>query len=260
MRAEYKNIVYSADENITQIKFNRPQKLNAFTKSMWEEFTEAINQANTNNTKLIIIYGDDRSFSAGDDIPSMYNLNNNNEAYEFFATLEKTIYSLINTEKPLIGSVNGIAYGGGCEILMLMDIVIATKESKFALPEVRLGLIPPIALAVGYSVIGLKQVNRLALIGGAIDVFEAQRIGLVDYIVENHQLKDKTLEIAWKIIANDYSAINLIKKWSNKHKLQLQKEVNEVIKNLSDLSLNSSSKVRMQSFIEKEQEEISLFC
>ncbi len=260
MSVEYKNIIYSTDENITQIKFNRPQKLNAFTKNMWEEFTQAINEANTNNTKLIIIYGDDRAFSAGDDIPSMYNLNNNDEAHEFFTTLEKSIYSLINTEKPLIGSVNGIAYGGGCEILLLMDIVIATKESKFALPEARLGLIPPIALTVGYNVIGLKQLNRLALIGEAIDVFEAQRIGLVDCVVENHQLKDKTFEIAWKIIANDYSAINFIKKWSNKHKLQLQKEVNEVIKNLSDLTLSSQSKIRMQSFIEKRQEEISLFC
>ncbi|MEM0232381.1 MAG: enoyl-CoA hydratase/isomerase family protein, partial [Candidatus Methanomethyliaceae archaeon] len=85
----------------------------------------------------------------------------------------------MSIEKPLIGMVNGLAYGGGFEMLLLMDIVIATKDSKFALPEINLGLIPPIALSIGYSVLGLKQANRLALIGESIDSYEAQRIGLV---------------------------------------------------------------------------------
>lgn len=255
---DYQNIIYTVDENIARIKFNRPQKLNALTKRMWEEFADALKLAIASTAKVVIICGDERAFSAGDDIPSMFELEKQSQAVAFFKSLENVAYLLINMEKPLIAEVDGIAYGGGFEVLLFMDVVIATNNSKFALPEAKLGLIPPFALTVGHYTLGFKEINRLALIGEAIDAFEAYKIGLVNCIVEKNQLKDKTLEIAWKLIANDSASINFIKKWSNKHKLQ--EEIKETIKELSNFVLSDTAKTRMRNFIEKRREDTSLFC
>ncbi|MGE4546259.1 MAG: enoyl-CoA hydratase/isomerase family protein [Desulfurella sp.] len=254
----FKNIIYIKESNITLIQFNRPNKLNSFTKEMWEEFYQSLELAKSNKTKLVVITGIGKAFSAGDDIPSMYELKTKEEALNFFHTLEKPFESLLDCEKPLIGMVNGLAYGGGCELLFFMDTIVAAKDSKFALPEAKLGLIPPIALSVGYNVLGIKQINRLALTGEAIDVYEAQRIGLVDYIVESDQLKNKTLEIAWKIISNSNQPTQFIKNLSNKHKFKVG--LADIIEKLAVFSIDTESKQRMEAFINKKNETSSIFC
>lgn len=255
----FKNIIYTEeDDNITWIQFNRPNKLNAFTKEMWEELYQSLELAKSNKTKLVVITGIGKAFSAGDDIPSMYELKTKEESLSFFRILEKPFKSLLDFKKPVIGMVNGLAYGGGCELLLFMDIVVSSKYSKFSLPEAKLGLIPPVALSVGYNVLGIKQINRLALTGEAIDVYEAQRIGLVDYIVESDKLKDKTLEIAWKTISNSNGPIQYIKSLSNKHKFKL--ELADIIEKLAVFSIDTESKQRMEAFINKKDETSSIFC
>lgn len=246
---DFENIIYNEEDNISWIKLNRPEKLNALTKQMWEEFYESLDLAKKSDTQLIILTGIGRAFSAGDDIIAMHELKNEDEATQFFFTLLRSLESLLNIEKPVIGMVNGLAYGGGCEILLLADIVIATENSKFALPEIKLGLIPPIALSVGYAQLGIKQINRLALTGEAIDVYEAKSIGLVDYITSEDNLKNKTLKTAWTLLENAPYSIQFIKKWSNKCKIKF--ELNEAISELIKLSLKEESKKRMEGFINK---------
>lgn len=255
----FKNIIYTEEDKITWIIFNRQNKLNAFTKEMWEELYQSLELARSNKTTMVILTGTGQAFSAGDDIPSMYELKTKEESLNFFYVLEKPFKSLLDFEKPVIGMVNGLAYGGGFELLLLMDIVIATTDSKFSLAETKLGLIPPIALSVGYNVLGIKQINRLALTGEVIDVYEAHRIGLVDFIVDSDQLKNSTLSIAWKIMSNAQQSTQFIKKRSNK--IKIGSELAEMVKALSSLSIDKESKERMETFIRKKQkEEISIFC
>ncbi len=257
---DFKNIIFKEDNNITWIQFNRPQKLNAFTKNMWEELFESIELAKNNKTMLVVFSGSGKSFSAGDDIPSMYELKNNKDSSDFFKTLQKPLQSLLELEKPTIGAVDGVAYGGGFEILLFMDIVIATKDSKFALPEVKLGLIPPVALTIGFEFLGIKQIKRIALTGEAIDAIEAQRIGFVDYITTRESLRDKTLDVAWKILANAPQSVRFIKKYSNKYMEMLN--LNKIISQLAELSLDEAAKKRMEDFIfkRKDRKEENIFC
>ncbi|MGC9258032.1 enoyl-CoA hydratase/isomerase family protein, partial [Desulfurella sp.] len=256
---DFKNIIYTEENDISWIKLNRPEKLNAFTKNMWEEFYETVELAKNSKTGVVVVSGIGRAFSAGDDIQAMYELKNKEEAENFFNTLLKIFGSLLEIEKPAIGMVNGLAYGGGFEILLLMDVVIATKESKFALSEAKLGLIPPAALSFGYTILGIKQINRLSLIGEAIDAYEAQRIGLVDCITEKDDLRNKTLEIAWKIISNATHSVQFIKKWSNIYKDK--SKFIELISELTMFSLNTNAKKRMEDFVTKRKEnEIVIFC
>ncbi|MGC8617092.1 MAG: enoyl-CoA hydratase/isomerase family protein [Desulfurella sp.] len=256
---DFTNIIYTEENSISWIQLNRPEKLNAFTKDMWEEFYETVELAKNSKTGVVVVSGVGRAFSAGDDIKAMYELKNKEEADNFFNTLLKVFESLLEIEKPMIGMVNGLAYGGGFEILLLMDVVIATKESKFALSEAKLGLIPPAALSFGYTILGIKQINRLSLIGEAIDVYEAQRIGLVDCIAEKDDLRNKTLEIAWKIISNATHSVQFIKKWSNTHKDK--SKFIELINVLTMFSLDSNARKRMEDFVTKRKEnEVGIFC
>ncbi len=108
--------------------------------------------------------------------------------------------------------VNGLAYGGGCEMLLCTDVNIASNKSTFALPEIKLGLIPPVALSIGYDLFGIKKLKRMALTGEAIDAYQAQDIGIVDYIVDENNLKSKTLEIISMILANAPNSIKSLKR------------------------------------------------
>jgi enoyl-CoA hydratase/carnithine racemase len=96
----FKNIIYTEeDDNITWIQFNRPNKLNAFTKEMWEELYQSLELAKSNKTKLVVITGIGKAFSAGDDIPSMYELKTKEESLSFFRILEKSFKSLLDFKK-----------------------------------------------------------------------------------------------------------------------------------------------------------------
>lgn len=247
---KFTRILYNIEDKITWITLNRPEKLNAFDEETWRELYIASKLAESNETRVVVITGTGRAFSAGDDIHAMYLLNDINQANKFFNTLLDTIISFINMKKPLIVAVNGLAYGGGCEILLLADVVISVKEAKFAIPEGRLGLIPPIALSIGYKIIGLKNISRLALTGEPIDSYEAQRMGLVDYIVPAEQLKDKTIEIAQKIMLNGPYATQVMRSWLNKHRIELLKEA---IADLAKISITNEAKEGMRAFIEKRQ-------
>ncbi len=248
--SNFTRILYSVEDKITWITLNRPEKLNALDEETWSELYQALKLADNNATRVIALTGTGKAFSAGDDIRSMYSLNNINEANKFFSTLLNTVISFINMKKPLIAAVNGLAYGGGCELLLLADIVIAVPEAKFAIPEGRLGLIPPIALSVGYKVIGLKHISRLALTGEPIDSYEAQKIGLVDYIVPAEQLRNKTIEIAQKIMLNGIHATQIMRSWLSKHRIEL---IKEAIEDLTGISITDEAKEGMRAFIEKRQ-------
>ncbi|MGC8949556.1 MAG: enoyl-CoA hydratase/isomerase family protein [Thermoprotei archaeon] len=244
----FTRIQYIVEDKIGWIVLNRPEKLNALDEETWKELHYASELANNDSTRVIVITGTGRAFSAGDDILAMYSLNNIDEAHKFFHTLLNTVLSFINMQKPFIAAVNGLAYGGGCELLLLADVVISAEDAKFAIPEGRIGLIPPIAISVGHTMIGLRHIARLILTGEPIDAYEAQKIGLVDYIVPNIQLKDKTIEIAQKIMLNGTQAIKTMRSWLSKHRTEF---IKDAIEELAKISITEEAKEGMKAFLEK---------
>ncbi len=245
----FDNIVYTEENDVSWIKLNRPNKLNALTKQMWQELYESLELAKDSSTQVIVLNGIGRAFSAGDDIQSMHDFKNKDEAIDFFTVLLKLIKFLLHLEKPTIAMVNGLAYGGGCEILLCTDVNIASNNSTFALPESKLGLIPPVALSIGYDLLGIKQLKRMALTGEAIDAYKAQNIGIVDYIVDENDLKSKTLEIVSMILANAPDSIKSLKRLSYQ-RINIT-QINKAIEELIELSIKEESKKLMDSFIKR---------
>ncbi len=245
----FDNIVYTEENNVSWIQLNRPNKLNALTKQMWQELYKSLELAKNASTHVVVLSGIGRAFSAGDDIPSMYEFKSKEEAKDFFAFLLKPIQMLLSLEKPTIGMVNGLAYGGGCEMLLCTDVNIASNKSTFALPEIKLGLIPPVALSIGYDLFGIKKLKRMALTGEAIDAYQAQDIGIVDYIVDENNLKSKTLEIISMILVNAPNSIKSLKRLSYQ-RIDIS-QINKAIEELIELSIKEESRKLMDAFIKR---------
>ncbi|KUO92803.1 MAG: enoyl-CoA hydratase [Thermocladium sp. ECH_B] len=240
-------VLFMKKYDASWIILNRPEKLNAFDEESWMLLNKYIEDSQYDDSIAIVITGTGRAFSAGDDINSMLSLSTKKESINFFTNLMKAVEAMLNSEKPIIAAVNGLAYGGGCEILMAADIVIATIDSRFAIPEGRIGLIPPIAISIGYAALG-RSIIDLALTGRELNADEALRIGLIDYVVPSQELTSKVINVLNELKKVDPTSIKTIKRYLNKNR---NNDIKNAIKELALLALGESSKNRMQRFIEE---------
>lgn len=241
-----KKVLYRNEGDLSWIIFNRPDKLNALDEESWILLNDYIEESQHDNSIAIAITGTGRAFSAGDDINSMLALSNKTDSDRFFANLSKAIKAMLNSRKPIIAVVNGLAYGGGCELLLGADIVIASSNAKFSIPEGRIGLIPPIAISIGYPAIG-KSIIHLAITGRELGTDDAARMGLVDYVVPPEELMKTVQAIAKEIRKMDPESITIMKRYLNEKRYE---DLEKAIKELSIMAIGESAKARMREFVE----------
>lgn len=226
--------LYNKEDAIAWITLNRPEALNALNKKLWRGIYENLVKAEDDKeVRAIIITGAGRAFSAGDDIKEVASLRNTEEIRSFFMDFAvPTITKLIEICKPTIAAVNGIAYGGGCEIAMLCDIVVASENASFAIPEGLIGAIAPIASTIGAYIIGKLNVSVMALTGEPITAEEAKLIGLVNKVVSSNELKETAEKIARKTMRVAPSSIKVMKKLLNRcfFREELERAVEELIR------------------------------
>ena len=212
---------------------NRPQSLNALNRDLWRELHQALEMAEKDEgANVIVITGAGRAFSAGDDIKDVASLQDSSEIKDFFQNYAApTVMKIVQLSKPVIAAVNGPAYGGGCEIAMLCDLVIASEDAVFAVPEARIGALPPIASAIGAYLIGKLNASMLILTGEPITAKAAKSIGMVNKVVPTEELKNTVREVANKIMLSAPTSITAIKKIMNRQfqLRDLERSVEELI-------------------------------
>jgi enoyl-CoA hydratase/carnithine racemase len=120
--------------------------------------------------------------------------------------------AMLDTAKPLLVVVNGPAYGGGAELAALGDLVIATPKAKFAQPEIKLGVFPPLAAAVLPYILGPKQALELVLTGETMSAERARELGLVNWLVPETELQQKISEVSAKVTAQSAPVLTMAKK------------------------------------------------
>ncbi|WP_069807714.1 enoyl-CoA hydratase/isomerase family protein [Vulcanisaeta thermophila] len=227
---------------------NRPERLNAFDKSSWSSLGGAVrNLCGDPGVDAVVITGVGRAFSSGDDIYAMYELRNTGEAEEFFNTLYSAVEAMVDCGKPIVCAVNGLAYGGGMELLLFCDVVIAVEDALFAVPEGRLGLIPPMMITVGLGALGFRLVRRLSITGDPINAVEARELGIVDYVVPRDKLMDKVNEVISSIRRTSPNSIRVIKEWTKPDREALRAAIRE----LTLMSMTEDARRRMMEFIEE---------
>lgn len=244
-------ILYDKEDRITWITMNRPKSMNDLNRDLWRELYQALEMAEKDkDVDVIVITGTGRAFSAGDDIKDVASLQSPSEIREFFLNYATpTMMKIIKLAKPVIAAVNGLAYGGGCEIAMLCDLVIASEDAVFAVPEARIGALPPIASAIGVNLIGKLNASMLMLTGEPITAKEAKSMGMANRVVPAEELKKAVNEVANKIMLSAPTSIKVIKKIMNKQ-FQL-KDFEQAVEELIALFEVGEAKEGHDAFIKK---------
>ncbi len=209
---------YSVDQ-YAYILMNRPEALNALNEDMWEGLRLALEKGNSDDNVIsIVITGSGRAFSAGDDIAMMSRWNNTVDASLWLDRYANPLIDAIaGSGKPVISIVDGIAFGGGCELNVLFDIVIASDRSIFSVPEGLIGALPPVASSYGISLTG-RKLFRYLLTSEWINADKAADLGIVDQVVPGEQLPFMIYEFTEKIRKNAPMSIKNTKKLINHYK------------------------------------------
>jgi len=212
----YENILVETRGGVGLITLNRPKALNALNSELMRELAAAIDAFETDtNVLCMVLTGSEKAFAAGADIKEM--------AVREFPDTYTTDYMTglweraSTCRKPIIAAVAGYALGGGCELAMQCDFIIAADTAKFGQPEITLGTIPGIGGSQRLTrFVGKSKAMDMVLTGRQMDAAEAERAGLVTRVVPAASLLDEAMKTAEKIAAMSLPALMMAKEAVNR--------------------------------------------
>ena len=225
-------LIEQQENGVSIIRLNRPKVRNALNSILRQEMAEAFIKLNDDpQTKAIVLTGGDKVFAAGADI------NDFMKAKTVDVYLRHSEYywdAITNCRKPIIAAVNGYALGGGCELAMHADIIVAGKSAKFGQPEIKIGLMPGAGGTQRlFRAVGKYKAMKMVMTGDMVDAEEAEQMGLVSEVVEDETTISRAIEIAEKLAS--YSPIALT-------------QIKEVANLGSDMSLQSALALERKAF------------
>ena len=216
MQEAYETIVTETRDRVGLIRLNRPKQLNALNDTLMMELGKALAAFDADDgIGVIVLTGSEKAFAAGADIVGMKDFSFNDVYRRNYFTGGWT--ALREVRKPVIAAVNGYALGGGCEVAMMCDMIIAGDNARFGQPEIKLGIIPGaggtqrLPLAVGKA-----KAMDLLFTGRTIDAAEADRIGLVSRVVPAAEALDVALQVATELSQLPVQALMMIKESVNR--------------------------------------------
>jgi len=210
------SVDYEIRGRIAILTLNEPDKLNALGRGIREGILEGLKRADDDEkVRVVIITGaGEKSFCAGADI-SEFKFDTE-QGRRFLAEALDVLIAPERCTKPVIAAVNGLAYGGGFELAIASDFVIASDRAKFAVPEIQLGLLPGFAIIRLADMVGRAKAKELSILGDPIPASEAERIGLVLRVVPHDNLMTSALEFAERIAAKPRLAVTMAKSFYNR--------------------------------------------
>lgn len=212
---EYRNILVKIEGGVVTVTLNRPNALNALNSELMDELSDAVDgyEADT-SLRCMIITGSEKAFAAGADIKEMA-AKSFSEAYrEDFVT--RNWERVSRARKPVIAAVAGFALGGGCELAMMCDFIIAADNAKFGQPEINLGIGPGAGGTQRLTrAVGKAKAMEMCLTGRMIDAAEAERAGLVARVVPLAQLGQEAKVSAERIASQALPALLMVKECVN---------------------------------------------
>ncbi len=212
----YENILVETRGRVGLVRLNRPKQLNALNDALMNELGDALARFDADEAiGAMVVTGSDKAFAAGADIGAMKDWG--------YMDVYKGEYITRNWErikairKPIIGAVAGYALGGGCELAMMCDIIIAADTAKFGQPEIKLGIIPGAGGTQRLPrAVGKAKAMDLVLTGRIMDAAEAERAGLVSRVVSADKLIDEALACAAQIAEFSLPSVMMAKEAVNR--------------------------------------------
>lgn len=210
----YQHILFDVKDKIAWLTFNRPEQLNAMNAQMMNEIIHAlgeINVADAKQVRVAVITGAGKAFMAGADIKEY--AQQTQEQFEDFQVKGHSLYAAIEgNTKPVIAAINGYAFGGGLEIALACDMIVAVEGAKMGLPEILLNLIPggggTMRLA---KKIGINMANEMIMTGRTVLAEEMHRHGLINYLYPKDAFIEKVTEFAASFVDKEPDRLQAIK-------------------------------------------------
>jgi enoyl-CoA hydratase len=250
----YENILVETDGPVGVVRLNRPQALNALCAALIVELGQAIDAFEADDDiGCIILTGSDKAFAAGADIKEMAPKTYMDVYKEDFLTVGWE--RVAKCRKPVIAAVAGFALGGGCEMAMMCDFIIAADNAKFGQPEINLGVIPGVGGTQRLTrFIGKSKAMEMCLTGRMMDAEEAERSGLVSRVVPLDQLLDEAMAAAQKIAKLSRPIVMLCKESVNRaYETTLAEGVRFERRLFHSTFATQDKNEGMQAFIEKRE-------
>ncbi|MFJ8066860.1 enoyl-CoA hydratase/isomerase family protein [Psychrobacillus sp. NPDC096426] len=210
-------LLFEKVKEIAYITLNRPKKLNAISREMLSELNELIGIVEKDDDiKVLIITGNRKVFAAGADIDELNSYQSTAELLNTTDLGHEVLLRLEQLSKPSIAVVNGIAYGGGCEISLACDFRIAADDGKFAIPEIKLGLIPGWGGASRLQkLVPFPKFKEMLLTGEPLTAVDAASFGLVNKVVSSDLVMETAVEFASNLTNKAPAVIGAAKRLAN---------------------------------------------
>ncbi len=211
----YETIIVETHGRVGLIRLNRPQALNALNSALMRELSAAVDAFEAEAAVgCMVITGSEKAFAAGADIKEMAD---KNFADVFFGDFTAPWHRVAEARKPVIAAVAGFALGGGCELALQCDLIIAADNAKFGQPEIKLGIIPGIGGTQRLTrAVGKAKAMDLILTGRMMDAAEAERCGMVSRVVPLASLIEETMKVADTIAAMSLPSVLAAKEAVNR--------------------------------------------
>jgi enoyl-CoA hydratase len=248
---EFIRVTEQKEPFIALIELYRPKELNALNPKLMEELRDSLMQLDKNDqVRVIVLTGNDQAFAAGADIKQMAD----KSAIDMLVLDQFNTWDQIRkTKKPIIAAVSGFALGGGCELAMTCDMIIASETAKFGQPEIKLGTIPGAGGTQRLTkAVGKAKAMELILSGRFISAEEAHFYGLVNKVVPIEMYLFEAIQLAKEIAALSPIAVQLAKESINRSfETQLDEGLAFERKNFYMTFASADQKEGMKAFIEK---------
>jgi enoyl-CoA hydratase/carnithine racemase len=246
-------VICNYESGISRITINDPATYNALSSKTLKSLINIFTNLNNNDkTKVIIIEGSGKGFSAGHDLKEVRSLKKKSRYNKLFNLCSKLMLEIVEGKKPVIAKVHGAAFAAGCQLVASCDLAISSDDAMFATPGVNIGLFCSTPMVAVSRKVGRKKIMKMLLTGEPINAECAKEIGLINDYYSKSELEIEVLKLAKKIASKSNLTIKIGKKAFYKQlEMPLKKAYNYTSKVMTENMMSFDAKEGISAFIEK---------
>jgi methylglutaconyl-CoA hydratase len=251
---KFQTIELSYDGAVATITLNRPEKRNAISFELIDDLLRALDEVAKSPALVLIVTGAGKAFCSGMDLENLKALlgRSPDENIQDSRTMVRLFRTLYEFPKVTIAAVNGAAIAGGTGLALLCDFTLAVPDAKFGYTEVRIGFVPAIVSTFLLRQVGEKQARDLLLTGRLFGAEEAERLGLINEIVEAEKLMPRARELADLLLENSPSSLRATKKLLTEHAhAEIETQIEAAIRENAGIRNTADFREGISSFLEK---------
>tara|TARA_Y100000590_G_scaffold465258_1_gene637037 strand:- start:1416 stop:2201 length:786 start_codon:yes stop_codon:yes gene_type:complete len=246
-------ILRTSNNGISHIQLNEPSTYNSLSLNMLKSLIESFKNFNDDDkTKVIIIEGSGKGFSAGHNLKEINSLKGKPEYQNLFSLCSELMMIILNNKKPVIAKVHGAAFAAGCQLVATCDLALSTKDAIFATPGVNIGLFCSTPMVAVSRNVGRKKTMKMLLTGEPINAQYAKEIGLINDYYENSKLDEEVLKLAEMVASKSTKVVKIGKEAFYK---QLEMPIDKAYEYTSEIMsknmLALDAKEGISAFLEK---------